>query len=196
MAGLRAVSFSSAESIFLRPMSLVEWMIWRCRLLESTTSKSTRPRVPMPAAVEIKSQWRAQSAGAYAEHACCFEAALAFHAHFGQDEVARVAGQVVGGQFRQGGFGQGRHGFPFYFGVRWCCFCEALGFAFSRGLKPQLQLLFNVRAKARTLQDCAYLSRPCVQEKARTLQDCAYLSRLCGPFKVVRLTCLLKLVPL
>jgi hypothetical protein len=57
---------------------------------------------------EIERQRRAQAAGADAEHARGFEAALALHAHFGQDEVARVAGEVVGGEFGQGGgFGDG-----------------------------------------------------------------------------------------
>ena len=50
---------------------------------------------------QIESQRRAQTAGAHAEHARGFQLALAFHAHFGQDQVARVAREVIGGEFRQ-----------------------------------------------------------------------------------------------
>ncbi len=59
---------------------------------------------------EIKSQGRAESAGADAEHARGFQLLLALHAHLGQDQVARVAGEIVGGQFRQRGrCNVGRH---------------------------------------------------------------------------------------
>ena len=48
---------------------------------------------------QIKSQRRAQPAGAHAEHTRGFQLALALHAHLGQNQVARVAGEIVGGQF-------------------------------------------------------------------------------------------------
>ncbi len=60
---------------------------------------------------EIEGERRAEAAGADAEDARGFELLLALHAHFGQDEVARVAGEVVGGELGQGGgFGDGGHG--------------------------------------------------------------------------------------
>jgi hypothetical protein len=39
-----------AESTFFVPMRSVVWMIWRWRFERSTTSKSTIPIVPTPAA--------------------------------------------------------------------------------------------------------------------------------------------------
>ena len=41
---------SAAESSFLRPTSFVPWIIWRWRFVKSTTSKSTKPMRPIPAA--------------------------------------------------------------------------------------------------------------------------------------------------
>ena len=61
---------------------------------------------------EIKGQRRAQAAGADTEDAGGLEAALALHAHFGEDEVARVAREVVGREFGKLGRGSdGWHGF-------------------------------------------------------------------------------------
>ena len=40
----------SAESTFGMPMRSFEWATWRCRLERSTTSLSTMPSVPTPAA--------------------------------------------------------------------------------------------------------------------------------------------------
>ena len=48
--GLISATELRADSAFERPMSLTPWMIWRCRLDSSTTSKSTMPSVPTPAA--------------------------------------------------------------------------------------------------------------------------------------------------
>ena len=46
----RAHPVERATPTFGRPMSAVEWMIWRCRFDTSTRSKSTTPIVPTPAA--------------------------------------------------------------------------------------------------------------------------------------------------
>src|SRR5690349_7322127 len=48
--GLRACTRSAAVSALRRPMSGVVWMIWRCRLLSDTSSSSTTPSSPTPAA--------------------------------------------------------------------------------------------------------------------------------------------------
>ena len=39
-----------AEASFERPTLAVPWRIWRCRLVTSTTSSSTTPKWPTPAA--------------------------------------------------------------------------------------------------------------------------------------------------
>jgi hypothetical protein len=49
-SGLSALICSSAESTFATPMRSVVWMTWRWRLETSTTSSSTMPSVPTPAA--------------------------------------------------------------------------------------------------------------------------------------------------
>src|SRR6266545_2346082 len=67
-------------------------MIWRWRLVKSTTSKSTMPSVPTPAA-----------ACTNAEHACRFQLLLSFHTNLGHDQVARVAQDFV--VRKSGGFG-------------------------------------------------------------------------------------------
>ena len=50
ISGLISSTESRADSAFDRPMSRWPWMIWRCRFDSSTTSKSTMPSVPTPAA--------------------------------------------------------------------------------------------------------------------------------------------------
>ncbi len=55
---------------------------------------------------EIERERRAEAAGADAEHAGGLQFLLPLRADLGQNQVARVAGKVVGGEFRQrGGFG-------------------------------------------------------------------------------------------
>ena len=49
-SGLIALIARSAESTFGVPMPSVVWMTWRCRFERSTTSSSTMPSVPTPAA--------------------------------------------------------------------------------------------------------------------------------------------------
>ncbi len=59
---------------------------------------------------EIESERRAKAPGADAKNLRGFEALLAFHAHFRQDEVPRIAGEIVCGEFGQrNGFGDRRH---------------------------------------------------------------------------------------
>ena len=60
---------------------------------------------------EVEGERRAEAAGADAEDLRRLELLLALHADLGQDEVARVAGDLVVGQFGQrDGFGNSRHG--------------------------------------------------------------------------------------
>ena len=49
-AGVEVRSRSRADSSFFRPTSRVPCSTWRCRLVASTRSASTMPRVPTPAA--------------------------------------------------------------------------------------------------------------------------------------------------
>ena len=49
-SGLRAWRVRRADSVFGMPMRSLVWRIWRCRFDKSTTSMSTRPMVPTPAA--------------------------------------------------------------------------------------------------------------------------------------------------
>ena len=49
-SGFSAFIVISAESTFGMPMRSVVWMTWRWRLERSTTSSSTMPIVPTPAA--------------------------------------------------------------------------------------------------------------------------------------------------
>ena len=81
----------------------VEWMIWRWRLLASTTSKSTRPIVPTPAAARYMRKRSAEAAGADAEHLGGLQLLLALHADLGQDQVPGVTGDLVVGKLWQCG---------------------------------------------------------------------------------------------
>ena len=49
-SGLMPLMAISAESTFGVPIRSVVWMTWRCRLERSTSSSSTTPSVPTPAA--------------------------------------------------------------------------------------------------------------------------------------------------
>ena len=60
---------------------------------------------------QVERERRAETAGANAEHARSLEFLLALDANFGQDEMARVAGEIVASQLGQRGWGNGdRHG--------------------------------------------------------------------------------------
>ena len=50
---------------------------------------------------QVERQRRAEPAGAHAEHPRGLQLLLALHAHFGQDEMPRVAGEIVGGELGQ-----------------------------------------------------------------------------------------------
>ncbi len=88
----------SAESTLSLPTVPVEWMIWRCRLLASTVSKSTRPKRADACGGKIERKRRAEAAGADAEDFGGLQFLLALHAYFGQDQVARVARDLVVGE--------------------------------------------------------------------------------------------------
>jgi hypothetical protein len=49
-SGFSASMVRRAESVFGSPSEFVEWAIWRCRFVSSTTSASMIPSVPTPAA--------------------------------------------------------------------------------------------------------------------------------------------------
>ena len=49
-SGLMPLMAISAESTFGVPIRSVVWMTWRCRFERSTSSSSTTPSVPTPAA--------------------------------------------------------------------------------------------------------------------------------------------------
>ena len=51
---------------------------------------------------KIKGQRRTEAAGANAKHARSLQALLPFHADLGQDQVARIARELIGGELRQG----------------------------------------------------------------------------------------------
>ena len=53
--GLISRTESRADSAFGRPMSDWPWMTWRCRFDSSTSSNSTIPSVPTPAAARYSS---------------------------------------------------------------------------------------------------------------------------------------------
>src|SRR6266699_2809348 len=74
-SGLRLRRVSAADSTFRRPMSSVPWSSWRWRLEASTRSKSTTPILPTPAGAT----------------------------DLGQDEVAGVAGDLIGRETLCGG---------------------------------------------------------------------------------------------
>jgi hypothetical protein len=76
-------------------------MICRCRLLSSTTSKSTSPSVPMPAAVRYNASGDPSPPVPDAQHFGGLQLALALHPHLGQDQVPRIPRHLRIGKFRQ-----------------------------------------------------------------------------------------------
>ncbi len=89
---------SAAESSFFLPTSLVPWITWRCRLVKSTTSKSTRPMRPMPAAARYMPSGAPSPPVPISATFAALQLQLAFHADFGHDQVAAVAQNLVFGQ--------------------------------------------------------------------------------------------------
>jgi len=89
------------------PTVAVEWMIWRCRLAGVDGVEVDQAESADAGGGEIEGEGRAEAAGAHAEDLGCLELLLALHADLGQDEVARVAGDLVVGELGEGGFGEG-----------------------------------------------------------------------------------------
>ena len=79
-------------------MSDWPWMIWRCRLDSSTTSKSTMPSVPTPAAARYSSAGDPRPPAPTHEHLGVLQALLPGHPDVGDDQVAGVALDLVDGQ--------------------------------------------------------------------------------------------------
>ena len=109
-AGLSAVSFSAAESILLRPTSFGGVDDLALQVAGVDDVEVDEAEGADAGGGEVEGERRAESAGAHAEDFGGFELLLALHAHFGQDEVARVAREFVVGKLGQGdGFGGGGH---------------------------------------------------------------------------------------
>jgi hypothetical protein len=100
MSGLISCTDACALSALDRPMSLWPWMTWRCRLLSSTTSKSTMPSVPTPGGREVHQRRAAEAARADGEHLGVLQALLPVHRDVGDDQVAAVAHDLLAGQLR------------------------------------------------------------------------------------------------
>ena len=77
------------------PASSVPWMIWRCRLLSSTTSKSTRPMRPTPAAARYMTSGEPSPPAPTASTLRGLELLLPGHADFGHDQVPAVAADLL-----------------------------------------------------------------------------------------------------
>src|SRR4029450_9748415 len=102
-SGLSAVSVFLAESTLRSPMRSMLCRIWRCRFEASTTSMSTIPSVPTPAAARESAagggrRGGPQPAGAEEEHAALEELLLAGLTDLGQKDVAPVAVALLGGE--------------------------------------------------------------------------------------------------
>ena len=94
-----------ASRSFGRPTSGVPCSTWRWRLLKSTTSKSTRPMRPTPAAARYRPSGEPSPPAADEQHLAGFELLLPLHADFGHDQVAAVAEHLVLRKSRRLGFG-------------------------------------------------------------------------------------------
>ena len=73
-------------------------MIWRCRFDSSTTSKSTMPSVPTPAAARYSSAGEPRPPAPDAQHLGVLQAPLPGLAHVRDDQVPGVAPDLVHGQ--------------------------------------------------------------------------------------------------
>src|SRR3954469_22612867 len=106
--GFRSLIARSAESTLAVPTPSVLWITWRWRFETSTTSSSTRPIVPTPAAAadepyrpaararEVERRRRAEPSGAEQQHLRVEQLELALHADLRQQDVAAVAILLVG----------------------------------------------------------------------------------------------------
>src|SRR4051794_6415430 len=89
-SGFRPSMKIRAEAVFAIPIRSVLWITWRCRLEASTTSSSTRPIVPTPAAAVERGRG-AEAAGAEQQHLRIQQFQLAVDPDLGKQRVARVA---------------------------------------------------------------------------------------------------------
>ena len=100
------VDLSRADSAFGRPTSDWPWMIWRCRLDSSTTSKSMMPSVPTPAAAGRAAR-ASRAAGPHDQDLRVLDSFLPGHPDVWDDQVARVAPDLIdrqlGGGLTSGG---------------------------------------------------------------------------------------------
>ena len=101
MCGLIAVSRSFADASFDRPTSGVPWMICRCRLLKSTTSKSTMPIRPTPAAARYIAAGEPRPPAPMQSTLPAFSSPLTVHADLRHDQMPAVALDLVVGEFGQ-----------------------------------------------------------------------------------------------
>ncbi len=97
-SGLSSWIVSAAESTFGWPTRSVVWMTWRWRLERSTTSLSTMPSVPDAGGGEVERGRRAEPARAEQQHLGVEQLLLALGADLGEEQVARVAVALLGGQ--------------------------------------------------------------------------------------------------
>ena len=78
-SGFSALIDSSAESTFGTPTRSVVWITWRCRFDRSTTSSSTIPSVPTPAAARYSAVGEprppAPSSSTFASSSFCWPSA-------------------------------------------------------------------------------------------------------------------------
>src|ERR1700745_4189864 len=97
-SGLMPLTAISAESTFGVPIRSVVWMTWRCRLERSTSSSSTMPSVPTPAAARESAVGGPEPAGAEQQHLRVEQLRLALEPDLGDEQVARVALALLAGQ--------------------------------------------------------------------------------------------------
>src|SRR3954465_14776837 len=98
-SGFSALTCSSAESTFATPTRSVVWITWRCRFETSTTSSSTMPSVPTPAAAResgaaargrgVERGRRAEAAGAEQQYLRVEQLLLPLDADLREQKVAR-----------------------------------------------------------------------------------------------------------
>ena len=97
-SGFRALIVLRADSTFRSPIRSFVWRICRCRFDRSTTSKSTIPIVPTPAAARYRAAGRAETAGADEQRLRAEQPRLAGRADLGDQEMAAVALLLLGRQ--------------------------------------------------------------------------------------------------
>jgi hypothetical protein len=101
-SGLSALIAISAESTFGTPTRSVVWMTWRWRFETSTTSSSTIPSVPTPAAARYRAVGEPRPPAPRQEDLRVEQLLLPLLADLGQQEVARVALALLGRERERG----------------------------------------------------------------------------------------------